>query len=119
MEEKKRLLSAVLFLALPFCISSKEIDIPVIKIPSSVLALDWNVDSSVFAYSEADSVSIRRRNYHEIKEIRNANDFSKIKTFSVSEENVQQLKFVANKEKSFEQLVTVSDSSELKIYRLP
>lgn len=108
MEEKKRLLSAVLFLALPFCISSKEIDIPVIKIPSSVLALDWNVDSSVFAYSEADSVTIR-----------NANDFSKIKTFSVSEENVQQLKFVANKEKSFEQLVTVTDSSELKIYRLP
>lgn len=108
MEEKKRLLSAVLFLALPFCISSKEIDIPVIKIPSSVLALDWNADSSVFAYSEADSVTIR-----------NANDFSKIKTFSVSEENVQQLKFVANKEKSFEQLVTVSDSSELKIYRLP
>lgn len=108
MEEKKRLLSAVLFLALPFCISSKEIDIPVIKIPSSVLALDWNVDSSVFAYSEADSVTIR-----------NANDFSKIKTFSVSDENVQQLKFVANKEKSFEQLVTVSDSSELKIFRLP
>lgn len=108
MEEKKRLLSAVLFLALPFCISSKEIDIPVIKIPSSVLALDWNADSSVFAYSEADSVTIR-----------NANDFSKIKTFSVSDENVQQLKFVANKEKSFEQLVTVSDSSELKIFRLP
>ena len=108
MEEKKRLLSAVLFLALPFCISSKEIDIPVIKIPSSVLALDWNADSSVFAYSEANSVTIR-----------DADDFSKIKTFSVSEENVQQLKFVANKEKSFEQLVTVSDSSELKIYRLP
>lgn len=108
MEEKKRLLSAVLFLALPFCISSKEIDIPVIKIPSSVLALDWNADSSVFAYSEANSVTIR-----------NANDFSKIKTFSVSDENVQQLKFVANKEKSFEQLVTVSDSSELKIFRLP
>lgn len=108
MEEKKRLLSAVLFLALPFCISSKEIDIPVIKIPSSVLALDWNADSSVFAYSEANSVTIR-----------DADDFSKIKTFSVSEENVQQLKFVANKEKSFEQLVTVTDSSELKIYRLP
>lgn len=108
MEEKKRLLSAVLFLALPFCISSKEIDIPVIKIPSSVLALDWNADSSVFAYSEANSVTIR-----------DADDFSKIKTFSVYDENVQQLKFVANKEKSFEQLVTVSDSSELKIYRLP
>lgn len=108
MEEKRRLLSAVLFLALPFCISSKEIDIPVIKIPSSVLALDWNADSSVFAYSEANSVTIR-----------DADDFSKIKTFSVSDENVQQLKFVANKEKSFEQLVTVSDSSELKIYRLP
>ncbi len=108
MEEKRRLLSAVLFLALPFCISSKEIDIPVIKIPSSVLALDWNADSSVFAYSEANSVTIR-----------DADDFSKIKTFSVSDENVQQLKFVANKEKSFEQLVTVSDSSELKIFRLP
>lgn len=108
MEEKRRLLSAVLFLALPFCISSKEIDIPVIKIPSSVLALDWNADSSVFAYSEANSVTIR-----------DADDFSKIKAFSVSDENVQQLKFVANKEKSFEQLVTVTDSSELKIYRLP
>ena len=108
MEEKRRLFTAVLFLALPFCISSKEIDIPVIKIPSSVLALDWNADSSVFAYSEANSVTIR-----------DADDFSKIKTFSVSEENVQQLKFVANKEKSFEQLVTVSDSSELKIYRFP
>ena len=108
MEEKRRLFTAVLFLALPFCISSKEIDIPVIKIPSSVLALDWNADSSVFAYSEANSVTIR-----------DADDFSKIKTFSVYDENVQQLKFVANKEKSFEQLVTVSDSSELKIYRLP
>lgn len=108
MEEKRRLFTAVLFLALPFCISSKEIDIPVIKIPSSVLALDWNADSSVFAYSEANSVTIR-----------DADDFSKIKTFSVYDENVQQLKFVANKEKSFEQLVTVSDSSGLKIYRLP
>lgn len=108
MEEKRRLFTVVLFLTLPYFLFSKEIDIPVIKIPSSVLALDWNADSSVFAYSEANSVTIR-----------DADDFSKIKTFSVSEENVQQLKFVANKEKSFEQLVTVSDSSELKIYRLP
>lgn len=108
MEEKRRLFTVVLFLTLPYFLFSKEIDIPVIKIPSSVLALDWNADSSVFAYSEANSVTIR-----------DADDFSKIKTFSVYDENVQQLKFVANKEKSFEQLVTVSDSSELKIFRLP